>query len=361
MDSDRERAALDFDSRDVDVVDSRICLCYKGMVWSSTHGGTPYGHSAREGTPPEPMSPAMVRIEPPAAGLSSAAVWLIALLMLASPAVARDTAYTVAGTELYLLDLETGELTPEGDLGVTGIQVLARDPSGTLFAATRDELYTIDPQIPEATPIGPTGLSSSARLDGMTFDAEGRLWLLVGGRLNEVDPSTGAVTPVVNVEQGLLALAADGLELYGVRIGLNPPPEGPIPPPLAVRIDRATGAVEVLAPLDDLFGPSGGVADMDFDGRGQAWILTIIVLPGIPPDAFHRVFRAVEFETGQLELVSEGIEPGVSILLNSMALTRDRAVVEIPALNPHGLVLLSVVLAASALWILRARFRVPPV
>ncbi len=43
---------LDFDSRDVDVVDSRRCLCYKGMVRSSTHGGTPYGHSAREETPP---------------------------------------------------------------------------------------------------------------------------------------------------------------------------------------------------------------------------------------------------------------------------------------------------------------------
>ncbi len=295
----------------------------------------------------------------PGTGPSSATVWLIALLMLASPAVARDTAYTVAGTDLYLLDLETGDLTLEGDLGVTGIQVLAMDPSGMLFAATRDELYTIDPEIPEATPIGPTGLSSSARLYSMTFDAEGRLWLLVGGRLNEVDPLTGTVTPIVNVEQGLLALAADGLELYGVRIGLNPPPEGPTPPPLAVKIDRATGAVEVLAPLDDLFGPSGGVGDMDFDGRGHAWILTIIALPGIPPDGLHRVFRAVEFETGQLELVSEGIEPGVSILMGTMALTPDRAVVEIPALSPYGLALLSVVLAAGALWILRARFRVP--
>lgn len=295
------------------------------------------------------------------AGSRSAAAWLIAGLALAGPwstsADAQDTAYTVAGSELYRLDLATAALTPLGDVGVPGIGALATGPSGVLFAVTLDELYTIDPEIPAATLVGPTGLVPSFLPTSMTFDAEGRLWMVAGTRLHEVDPLTGAATAVVGVDQGLLALAADGVELFGIVSGLPPPPAGPPTPPQAVRVDR-TGSIQFLAPLQGLVDPGPfGVDDMVFDRQGRAWILAVNTLIIAPPEAHHRIYRAVDLETGVVELISERLEPGVSILLGAMALFPDRGIVDIPTLGWGGMAFLCAALIGGALGILRRRAR----
>ncbi len=295
------------------------------------------------------------------AGSRAAVLWLIAVLALAgswsAPAVAQEAAYTVAGTDLYRLDFATGKLTPLGDLGVAGIDALAIDPSGVLYGLSLDNLYTIDPGTPAATLVGPTGLFPSDQPYSMTFDADGRLWLTARGILHEVDPATGDAT-VIGTDQGLLALAADGVDLFGIISGLPPPPDPETPsgdlPPLAVLVDKTIGVVQVLAPLEGLVVEDPfGVDDMVFDGQGHAWILAIDDPPVTPPQVTHWIYRAVELETGVVELISERSEPGVSILLGAMALIPNRGIVDIPTLGWGGFSVLVVALAGCALGILR--------
>jgi hypothetical protein len=294
-------------------------------------------------------------------GSRTAIARLIAVLALAcswsATAAAQQTAYTVSGSDLYVLDFASGGLTLLGDLGITGIDALAVDPSGVLYGITLDDLYTIDPSIPAATLVGPTGLFPSDQPRSMTFDADGRLWLSARGILHEVDPATGEAT-AIGLDQGLLALAAEGVELFGIVTGVPPPPVGQPAgsfPPQVIHIDL-DGSSEILATLDGLVDDNPfGVNDMVFDPQGHAWLLAINVVSGDPPVVFHRIYLADELETGVVELVSEALESPAALLTGTMALIPDRGIVDVPTLGWTGLAVLVAALAGCALRTLRRR------
>ncbi len=292
------------------------------------------------------------------------AVFLWITLALAGPglteATPADAAYAFAGGELYHLDLATAALTSLGDAGVPWIDVVALDPSGVLYAASFDELYRIEPEGPSATLVGPLVMGPSGRPRSMAFDDAGRLWLAINGVLNEVDTATGAAT-AVGPDVGILALAAHGGELWGILLGPPPPPGPPASRPWVAKIDRATGGAQLLGPLIDAGGnPFHWVDDLDFDAEGNAWILVLLGLPGLPPSFQHQIHRAADLESGVAELVSADSEPGVSFLLGGMALMPpDEGILAIPALGPGGLAVFCFALIGCGLRLLRRRRQVP--
>lgn len=112
------------------------------------------------------------------------------------PSLLTNTnAYTIAGSTLTQIDLDSGNATSIGTLNVSGdFEALAFSPTGELFALEDSSyyLYKIDQFTGVATLIGDTGLSSAAN-PGMTFDNAGRLWLVGGNRpsyLYELNPVT---------------------------------------------------------------------------------------------------------------------------------------------------------------------------
>ncbi len=291
------------------------------------------------------------------------ALGLLAILALVgawgAPASAQDSAYAFAGRELYQLDLATAELTLVGDVGAsTRMFAVAVAPSGAVYGADDDELFLIDPEVPSATLIGPLGTGPVFTPKSMTFSADGRLWMAIGGALFEVDPHTGAATRVgFGLDAGLLALAADGGELFGISDG-GPPPPGPDPPPppRVVKLDLATGEVEMLAPLDGI-DSLAAIGDLVFDRHGQAWILAVRIIPGLPPLDVHELYRSFDLETGVVEFVSSDSEPGISLQLGAMDLVPDRRIVEIPTLGWGGLVVFCAALIGCGLRFLRSRPR----
>ncbi len=296
-------------------------------------------------------------------GVGRKTLWLLAILALAgpwdAPVSAQDSAYTFAGTELHQLDLATAELTLVGDVETSSAMVaVAVAPSGALYAADGDELFRIDPEIPAAALIGPLGIVPAFSPWSMTFDAAGRLWMTAGGILYEVDPQTGSAYPVgFGLDAGLLALAEAGGELFGIIHGAPPPPGlGPPRPPRVVKLDRDTGGVQMLAPLDGIDSFTG-IQDLVFDRSGQAWILAIRIIPGLPSIDVHEIYRSFDLETGVVEFVSADSVFGISLQLRAMALVPDQRIVEIPTLGWGGLALFCATLIGCGLRFLRSRPR----
>lgn len=115
--------------------------------------------------------------------------------------------YTVSGdgsSNLYQLDLNTGLASLVGNLGVSkDFEALAFSPSGVLYALEDSNfgLYTVNTFSGAATLVGSTGLSGADN-PGMTFDDDGRLWLVGGNstaKLYEINPSTAAASLIGTV------------------------------------------------------------------------------------------------------------------------------------------------------------------
>jgi hypothetical protein len=115
--------------------------------------------------------------------------------------------YAVTGdsnSNLYQVDLSTGSASLVGNLGVSkDFEALAFSPSGTLYALEDRDfgLYTVNTFNGAATFVGSTGLSGADN-PGMTFDDDGRLWLVGGNStatLYEINPSTAASSLVGTV------------------------------------------------------------------------------------------------------------------------------------------------------------------
>ncbi len=122
-----------------------------------------------------------------------------------TPSVTINTnAYTIGGSTLTKINLTSGETTAIGSLSASGdFEALAFSPTGELFALEDSSyyLYKINQDTGVATLVGDTGISSAYN-PGITFDDNGRLWLVGGnGRsyLYELNPITAQASLVGEV------------------------------------------------------------------------------------------------------------------------------------------------------------------
>lgn len=162
---------------------------------------------------------------------------------------------------------------------------IALAPDGRLFAANAsgDELLTLDRASGAATPIGSFG-RDLAEVVGMTFDEVGRLWLAAREpdgpdlpSLYRADPGTGAVVLVAPLDQPVGGLAAVGEELFAATFRL-------------FRVDTDTGA---LTALGAGINPDLQNRALSSDGR-RIWSWAS------GPDGIDRLLNAYDPASGEL-------------------------------------------------------------
>lgn len=152
-----------------------------------------------------------------------------------------DMAYNYASKEMWLLcangadqylatvSLTDGTVTPATALQ-TNLHALACSTQGQLYGVDADgNLVTVDSANGSTMTVGSTGFAAPQYLQSMAFDHNsGRLfWAaesnLYGGYLHEIDPATGAATPLGNV----LYTGAEPCEIVALHtpcsstVGLN--------------------------------------------------------------------------------------------------------------------------------------------
>ncbi len=162
------------------------------------------------------------------------------MLVIPCSGHAQEVAFTAIGEELYLVNLATGAMTFVGDTGVE-IAALALAPSGSLFGveSPSDGLLVVEEATGEATVVGPLGIGISRYTD-LSFDTQGRLWMLANQRLYRVDTTSGTATPQLdgNYLPGR-GIAWVGSRLYTADDRLH-------------LVDPATGEVETMGPLHSI-------------------------------------------------------------------------------------------------------------
>jgi hypothetical protein len=198
-----------------------------------------------------------------------------ALLPLA--VAAEPIAYGVGFSDLYRVDLATGQASRVGAIGYNDVEGLALTDFGTLLGAvdgtagaggnSSDFLIRIDTSTGAGSLIGGlTGLAGAGpngQLDyGLAQTCDGRLWLAAETtqELWELDRNTGTPRRVGSTGATISGLAARGGELYGVSAGATPS---------LYRIDTATATITLIGPLN-----AGGTINnvgLDFDASGNLW------------------------------------------------------------------------------------------
>jgi hypothetical protein len=201
-----------------------------------------------------------------------AGVALLPLNVLAEP-----VAYGVGFSDLYRVDLGTGQATRVGAIGYNDVEGLALTDFGTLLGAVdgtagaggtaSDFLVRIDAGTGSGTLIGSlsglAGQGPNGQLDyGLAQTCDGRLWLATETtqELYELDRNSGATRRVGSTGAAISGLAARGTELYGVSAGASP---------ALFRLNTETGAASLVGALN----AGGTVANvgLDFDAAGTLW------------------------------------------------------------------------------------------
>ena len=284
---------------------------------------------------------------------------LLATILAAGPAGAQTFGYTFWNQDLHLLDLrrDSQPILAErvGEVGIRGLQAAALGPDGLLYVAAEElpqtrRLSTVDPQTLEVELIGDFGLATFVDVD-LTFDPAGRLWMVTGGALFEVDPATGQSTLIAD-SLGLVTLAVRDGGLFALA---RMDPDGWS----LVSLDPTTGEATVLAEavafesfLDglEILGP----AAMGFDDAGDLWVTVPYGLPMGDPPAFA---TSIYYFADPLSGVPASRSPVTGIdqsILLSLAVTGGAAgVTEIPTLGGLGLAVLALLLlglGASLVW-----------
>jgi hypothetical protein len=203
------------------------------------------------------------------AGCFAAAVAVV--VAVAAPAAGAPTGYNTTGIDVRTIDLATGSgpvLGPSGIGQGESFADLALSPSGTLYGITTDgstgRLYTINTSSGAATSVATLGIDPANA--GLTFTADGRLWMVQGVSLFSVNAATGATT-LVGADSGsaFSGLAGGcGTVLYAVRFVS---PNGEL-----VRID-VSGAVATFTVVGPLGGAVANYNSMKiaFDASNVLW------------------------------------------------------------------------------------------
>jgi len=290
-----------------------------------------------------------------------ALVWT--LILSATLGFARAQAqvgFSHRSGSLFRLDLVTDSspIVPAvvGETGIPGYSgSMALGPDGRLYAAHRqwpqpDRLYAIDPATAEATLIGDLDLGDAqARWSDMTFDDQGRLWLLSMETLFRIDPATAAAIEIATGLEGLQTVAHRNGVLYGVA------GDAGVSEWSLVSIDPTTGD---LTPLADITGIESVEClleipeSADFDAAGGLWISVDSVPACIVPDFNTWIVYLPDALQGTPTSRSRVDGPG---WFPALALAPRQEVIAVPTLDLSGFLLLSLALAATALALLRRR------
>jgi hypothetical protein len=181
-----------------------------------------------------------------------------------------------SGGNLLSIDRSTGVGTVVGSTGVFPVPALAVDPTtGIMYAgqgAGSPNIYTVNPATGAATLVGDTGLGVAA-VGGLDFRSDGTLFAAVnivgdGGTGSETLATINKATGVATVigafgTEGMEGIAFDAAgRLWGSTSARG----GGASTPALYRIDPATGAATLVAPILSMSGtpPSGGVVSLQF-------------------------------------------------------------------------------------------------
>lgn len=287
--------------------------------------------------------------------------WLLTglLLTLSLSVRAEPTGLGVGFSDLYRIDLASGQASRLGAIGFNDVEGLAIAPDGALFgvadlsagtgSAVSDLLVRIDTSTGRGSLVGVlpglAGQGPDGNLDyGLAFTADGRLWMSseTTAQLWEVSPTSATVRRVGTLGAAISGLAARGDQLYGVSAGSSPG---------LYRIDRDSAGTTLIGLLS-----AGVVVDdvgLDFDAAGVLWAS----LDPEPAAEGLSKLVSIDLATGRANVIStaqanvgiEGLAIAPPAPANPGGGVIPGAVQPIPAVSSWSLALLLVLVAGVAL------------
>lgn len=266
-------------------------------------------------------------------------------LLSAQDALAEQHAFAVSSQvdSLFVLDLDTGEVTNIGALGenpdryTTPTALAIRPGDGEMFASNNSPdqdrgISRIDRETGRATLVVPW----SSTIHALTFDSSNQLIAQLNtGYLAVVDISAGTITSIGDGAPGLVSLAtnpANGF-MYGLSLSLYPPS-------MVLLKLGATGAILDEVPIE-LPGKLELGSAHAFTPDGTLWVTTGRLLLELDPSTGEPISNPIE--------ISPGFFP--------QGLDVDRpaaAMVVIPALSARGIVIFAISVAILGLGRLRS-------
>lgn len=296
--------------------------------------------------------------------LSWARFLIGAMILLPLRVDADPIGYASGYSDLYRVDMATGQATVVGAIGYNDVEGLAFSPDGVLYGvvdatagtggSATDFLIRINPSTGQGTLVGQLGLAGqgpAGNLDyGLAATCDGRLWASsdTTGELWEVDRSSGSARRVGATGQAISGLAASSEGLFGVSVGATPS---------LFRIDTSDASVTLIGQLN-----IGGVVDdagLDFAPDGQLWATLD------PEPAAVGASRAVRVSTDQGRAVLAS-SVNVSVGMEALAFASSDqcllgpgggglSAVEVPGRSPWQLALLALMVVTLAVPVLRVR------
>lgn len=277
-----------------------------------------------------------------------AAILLLLLAAVALPAAAQRHGYARWGGDLTRILLEPGVTeapTTTISLDLVGqTSGLAAAPDGQLYLTNRaagvESLVLVDPISGTSTTVGPLAVSVAGDL---AVDEQGQLYMASDGELYRVDPDTAGVVAVGTDTTDLLALAHHGGQLYGIDL------EGTLADPVyeLVTIALPSGQSTVVSELQGFINEACFVTmpqTMDFDRHGVLWVVVLEWHGGGCITPFPATSYAYFEDLATGEMSGTQSRPGGLSYLPGLAIQHQLSVVEVPALSPVGLLVLTLIL-----------------
>lgn len=263
------------------------------------------------------------------------------------------TGYSIAGDQLYAVDLEGSHLRAIGGLPNLQIRALAANADGQLFAvaggAGSYELLRIDRNDATTESLGSFALDNSLSPTDLAFDGSGRLWLIAESRLYRLSTIDGLVLDQRDLDLSgallplLVGLAARGDELFGFIYLAGQQAS-------LVRVDPTTGGLTPLVTFDD---PAGDAStSLAFEASGALWIQRLSGGSLAVPEFAMDYLRLTSSLAGPPEVTASFTNPPLGSNLRHLAIAPgpyDRGVLEVPTLGRLSLSILMLALATFAL------------
>lgn len=275
--------------------------------------------------------------------LASAVCWLVfaAQVLSAQPFGYSISEVGTAETQLYQIDLSSGETTLVGPLGIepaAGVSAAA-SPAGEVFIVDSDGmLLEMNSQTGQASLVADLPIT---RVTGLAFAPDGDLRIVAESEMYRVTPA-GLILETVALAEDVRILAANRNRMIAIWLDQD------LNVRLFAEINPETGELGEARVLQEL---RPCLFDAELDSQGHLWMLTnpctLLLLTALD--------RATDLSTGVVEPVT-GWGPGDPGLgFRAFVIPQAPAVVDIPTLSRSGLAWLILALALAGGWALARR------